>query len=85
MKLCFYSLDTRGNDAEIVPAAIPHHTTRINDTAPATRWNYDILEAAGEERFREMVEEITAGCVALVQWVIHRWVRKSYPCLLLKC
>ncbi|KIJ47999.1 hypothetical protein M422DRAFT_163242 [Sphaerobolus stellatus SS14] len=46
-KLCFYSLDTTDNNAEIVPAAIPRRPTRMNDTATEDRWDYDILEPVG--------------------------------------
>lgn len=64
-KLCFYSLNTRNRSAQIVPAAIPRHPTEMNDTAPADRWNYDILEPAGEERLRLIVKQIMDGCAAL--------------------
>lgn len=30
----------------------------MNDTAPLSRWAYDILESEGEEHFRQLVEEI---------------------------
>ncbi|CAA7260940.1 unnamed protein product [Cyclocybe aegerita] len=65
-KLCFYNLDPRDENAEIVPLAIPRHATRLNDTAPATRWGYDILEPSREERFRKIVEEIKAGRTVVV-------------------
>ncbi|KAI8996271.1 hypothetical protein BD414DRAFT_409153, partial [Trametes punicea] len=64
-KLCFYSLDTTDNDAEIMPRALPRHLTKVNDTAPANRWDCDILEPAGEERFREIVQRIKDECTAL--------------------
>lgn len=63
--LSFYTLDTTNADAEIVPAAIPRHPSKVNDTAPAARWAYDILEPAGEEQFRNVVEEIWAECANL--------------------
>ncbi|KAF9648959.1 hypothetical protein BDM02DRAFT_3143411 [Thelephora ganbajun] len=64
-KLCFYSLDTTHDDVDIVPAAIPRHPTRVNDTAPEGRWALDILDPAGEGRLREITQEITDGCAAL--------------------
>ena len=64
-RLCFYTLDTRNEDADIVPISIQRHPTRVNDTAPETRWTYDILEPAGEQKFREMVEGIKVKCAAL--------------------
>lgn len=66
-KLCFYSLDTKDDRADIVPKIIlsdPHGTLLI-DSAPADRWNYDILEPDGEHRLRQVVEEIMDGCAAL--------------------
>ncbi|KIJ47968.1 hypothetical protein M422DRAFT_163074, partial [Sphaerobolus stellatus SS14] len=64
-KLCFYNLYTTDNDMHIVPAAIPRHPTRINDTAPKDRWDCDILEPAGEGRLREIVQTIIDVCAAL--------------------
>jgi hypothetical protein len=63
-KLCFYSLDT-SDDAVIVPAPIARHPLIINDTAPANRWDCDILEPAGEERLTEVVQKIKDRCAAL--------------------
>lgn len=39
----------------------------MNDTAPLSRWAYDILESEGEEHFRQLVEEIKIECAALIQ------------------
>jgi hypothetical protein len=64
-RLCFYTLDTTNEDAAIVPISIQRHPTRVNDTAPATRWAYDILEPAGEQQFSEIVEGIKVQCAAL--------------------
>ncbi|KLO16615.1 hypothetical protein SCHPADRAFT_887678 [Schizopora paradoxa] len=33
-KLCFYTLDTKNANADIVPAAIARHPTRLNHVAP---------------------------------------------------
>ena len=32
----------------------------VNDVAPEERWNYELLEAAGEEKFRAIVAEVKA-------------------------
>lgn len=52
--LCFYSLDTQGSRAETVPAPI----LGVSDTAPANRWNLDVMEAAGEAQLRDIVKQI---------------------------
>ena len=64
-KLSFYHLDVITPDADIVPRAIARQITRVNDTAPESRWNYDILEPAGEQKFRQVVDEIKAACARL--------------------
>ncbi|KAI6012794.1 hypothetical protein F5J12DRAFT_891107 [Pisolithus orientalis] len=48
------SLDTQGSRAEIVPAPI----LGVSDTAPANRWNLDVMEAAGEAQLRDIVKQI---------------------------
>jgi hypothetical protein len=64
-KLCFYSLNVRETDLVIMPQAIPRDPILVTDTAPADRWAFDILEPAGEARFREVIQEIINGCLAL--------------------
>ncbi|KAH9858202.1 hypothetical protein C2E23DRAFT_892031 [Lenzites betulinus] len=64
--MCFYTLDTGDVEAEISPVAIPAHPTRMNDIAPASRWDCDLLQPEGERRLREIVEEIKAACVAII-------------------
>ena len=66
--MCFYSLDrtsTDDDEAEIVPKAIARHATRLKDTAPAGRWECDLLEPAGEGRLREVVQKVKEGCEVL--------------------
>ncbi|KAI0830712.1 hypothetical protein BC628DRAFT_1355272 [Trametes gibbosa] len=63
--MCFYTLDTGDEEAEISPVAIPTHPTKMNDTAPATRWGCDLLQPEGERRLREVADEIKAACVAI--------------------
>jgi hypothetical protein len=49
----------------IMPQAIPRHPIVLTDTAPADRWVFDILQPAGEARFRAVIQEIIDGCLAL--------------------
>jgi len=45
-------------DRHLVPSCIMPHPDIVTDTAPKERWNYDIMEAAGEAKFRAIVAEI---------------------------
>ncbi|KAF8182298.1 hypothetical protein BJ912DRAFT_978519 [Pholiota molesta] len=48
----------------IDPPAIARDLVLVNDTAPEARWAYNLLEPAGEAKFREVVnavKEMTAG------------------------
>ncbi|KAF9478775.1 hypothetical protein BDN70DRAFT_933135 [Pholiota conissans] len=65
-KLCFYSLDARNDNAAIVPTAIPQDYTAMSNATLESRWDSDILEASGEERFHAIVEEIKAGRAGFV-------------------
>ncbi|KAK0209586.1 hypothetical protein IW262DRAFT_1281482 [Armillaria fumosa] len=65
-RLCFYELDTQDEEAEIKPLAISRHPTRVNDTAPEKRWDYDVLDDVGERKFRGIVEEIKKECAKLL-------------------
>lgn len=62
-RLCFYQLDTTDVAAEIVPHWIPQNSTRVIDTAPAERWDCDILDANGEQRLRTVADEIKEACM----------------------
>lgn len=62
-KLCFYTLSKATR--EITPAEIQESRRYAIDTAPLERWNFDILSAEGEVRFREVVTEIVDGYGAL--------------------
>jgi len=69
--LCFYSLNTADDDGEILPLQIPQHPTKLNDYAPANRWEYNILGEGGEAKLRAIIEEVLQGCAALpvdAQW-----------------
>ncbi|EMD38600.1 hypothetical protein CERSUDRAFT_49068 [Gelatoporia subvermispora B] len=65
-RLCFYSLDTTDPNANILPLAIQRHPTRVSDTAPAERWDCDVLDAQGEARLLAVVEEIKQACAQLI-------------------
>lgn len=55
----------------ILPKSIRESPTGMNDTAPSSRWTYDILECEGEEQFRRLVEEIKIKCAAQVSRAEH--------------
>jgi hypothetical protein len=65
-RLCFYSVDTTDlATAEILPLPIALHPTRVNDYAPAGRWEYDVMEERGETKLRAVIQEVLLGCAAL--------------------
>ncbi|KAG8937974.1 hypothetical protein FRC00_007021 [Tulasnella sp. 408] len=59
--LCFYSLSTIPG-SPIQPPPIPRDPEYVNDVAPEERWNEDVLEAGGETRLRQIVQEIFNEC-----------------------
>jgi hypothetical protein len=65
-RLCFYSVDTTDlANAEILPLPIAPHPTRINNCAPAERWEYNIMEEGGEAKLRAVIQDVLQGCVTL--------------------
>ncbi|THH15674.1 hypothetical protein EW146_g4845 [Bondarzewia mesenterica] len=66
-RLCFYRLDipAKGENAIILPLPIPRKYLSSTDTAPAERWDCDILEEDGEAKFRAVVDEIQQRCAQL--------------------
>ena len=46
----------------LMPPQIPRDPVFVNDVAPKERWNCKILEDAGEQRLRDIVEEVKAMC-----------------------
>lgn len=65
-RLCFYSIDTTDlANAEILPLPTAPHPTRVNNCAPAERWEYDIMEEKGEAKLRAVVQDVLQGCVTL--------------------
>ena len=49
----------------VTPPAIPADPMFLNDVAPADRWNYDLLEADGIARMRQVAQDVRAMCQAL--------------------
>ncbi|KAF8513256.1 hypothetical protein BU17DRAFT_53405 [Hysterangium stoloniferum] len=58
----------RYDDTGLTPTRIPRDFRFVNDVAPMERWNYNVLEDAGEQRLRALVHEIKNMC-AQVQGV----------------
>lgn len=54
-RLCFYMLDK--TTESLTPQVIPRDPTYVNDVAPASRWNADILTDVGYNRFMSFVHE----------------------------
>jgi hypothetical protein len=52
-------------DRRLTPQWIAPHPKFFTDTAPMERWHYDIFEAQGEARLREVVGDIKAMVVDL--------------------
>lgn len=40
---------------ELTPPAIPRDNRRVNDQAPQERWAYNLMDEAGETKFRQIV------------------------------
>ncbi|KIJ27500.1 hypothetical protein M422DRAFT_784871 [Sphaerobolus stellatus SS14] len=51
-----YIIETR---ALLPPSILPDPMT-VNEVAPKERWNYELLEPAGEAKFREVVADVKA-------------------------
>jgi hypothetical protein len=62
-RLCVYTYDKE--TAVLQPERIGEDTKRVNDRAPANRWNMDVMTSAGEERIRELVAHVKAMCAGL--------------------
>jgi hypothetical protein len=65
-RLCFYCLDKTMES--LTPSRIPRNDTYINDTAPAGRWDADILTDDGYNRFMNIVEHVRALAAAEGMW-----------------
>ena len=65
-RLCFYTADLTLPNVRIMPTSIRSPDPEyIVDTAPAHRWEYDILTPQGEGKLREVVEAIKTACANL--------------------
>ncbi|KAI9451965.1 hypothetical protein F5148DRAFT_1237750 [Russula earlei] len=58
-QLSFYTYDKH---THILPARIPPHPKLETDTAPLNRWDCNILEDEGVQRFQDLVAEIKREC-----------------------
>ena len=61
-QLCFYERPRSGPTS---PPRFPPDSELETDTAPEARWDCNILEEEGEQRFKRMVDEIKQGCADL--------------------
>jgi len=61
-RLSFYSYDKQ---TRIIPSSISPDPYRETDTAPSDRWDCDILEDEGAQRFQDLMEEIRTKCSQL--------------------
>ncbi|KAH9012883.1 hypothetical protein EDB84DRAFT_1534531 [Lactarius hengduanensis] len=59
-RLSFYTYDKQTR--VIIPARISLHPHMETDTAPLDRWDYNLLEDEGAERFQNLVSEIKRKC-----------------------
>jgi hypothetical protein len=58
-RLSFYSYDKQ---TLILPGRVSPHPRMETDTAPLDRWDCDILEDEGAQRFQDLVAEIKRKC-----------------------
>jgi len=61
-KLCFYNKSRNG---PVTPHCIPPNLDPLLDVAPVERWDCDILEEDGAQKFQAVIEEIIKGCETL--------------------
>jgi hypothetical protein len=50
----------------ISPYWIPRNQNVMNDAAPQTRWEYELLETGGEEKLRSIVAEVKDMAQAII-------------------
>ena len=62
-RLCVYTYDKE--TAVLQPERIDEDPKRVNDRAPANRWNMDVMTSVGAERIRELVAHVKAMCAGL--------------------
>ena len=64
-RLAFYEYDATDNVVN-PPAIMPADPNRLGkDVAPASRWNYDLLQPEGIAQMRKVVEDVKAMCESL--------------------
>jgi hypothetical protein len=62
-RLCVYAYDKE--TAALQPERIDEDPKRVNDRAPAHRWDLDIMAPTGEQRIRELVTHVKDMCAGL--------------------
>ncbi|PPQ84053.1 hypothetical protein CVT25_003196 [Psilocybe cyanescens] len=62
MCTCFSVYEYNKEMNALSPPSIPSDPTYVTDVAPASRWNYELLEDVGEKKMRELVLEIKRIC-----------------------
>jgi hypothetical protein len=60
MGTCFSVYEYTKETNRVTPPSIPRDQDVIDDVAPESRWNYELLEADGEAKFRLIVAEVKA-------------------------
>lgn len=67
LRLCFYCLEK--NSETTTPPSIPRNDAYVNDTAPADRWDADILTDDGYNHFMKLAEHVRVLAVAEGVWL----------------
>ena len=62
-QFCVYAYESATRSID--PSAIARDLAIVNDTAPAARWMYNLLEEAGEAKLREIVNAVKGMAAAL--------------------
>jgi len=65
MGTCFSVYEYMKETSRLTPPMIARDPDIINDVAPQARWNYELLEPAGEVKFRSIVAEVKAMAQAI--------------------
>ena len=60
MGTCFSVYEYTKESRVLSPPLIAPDPNIVNDVAPEERWNYELLEATGEEKFRAIVADVKA-------------------------
>ena len=65
MGTCFAVYEYTQETNRVTPPSIPRDPDIVNDVAPPARWEYELLEADGEAKFRSIVAEVKAMAEAI--------------------